>query len=65
MGTEFVNLGGMIPEIANYGILSDTIAGINLIIKSNFALAKSSSNIQFYTGQHFTVITGITQGTIR
>ncbi len=65
LGTEFANLGGMIPEIANYGAYGDTISGINLIIKSNFALAKSSSNIQFYTGQHFTVITGITQGTIR
>ena len=65
LGTEFVNIGTAIPEIKNYGILSDTIAGINLIIKDNFALAKSSSMINFYQGQHFRIICGLTKGTIR
>ena len=62
LGTEMVNLGTMIPEIANYGCDSNTIAGINLIIKQNFALAKSSSGITFYPGQHFAVITGLYKG---
>lgn len=67
LDTEFVNLTTMIPEITDYATSSesDTISAINLVIKSNFALAKSSSGITFYLGQHFTVITGVTQGTIR
>lgn len=65
LGTEFVNIGTAIPEIKNYGILSDTIAGINLIIKDNFALAKSSSMINFYQGQHFRIVVGLTKGSIR
>lgn len=64
-GTELVNIAGMIPEIKDYGVFGDSISAINLVIKSNFALAKSTSNVSFYSGQHFTVLTGLYKGTIR
>ena len=59
--TEFVNLGTMIPEIKDYIVVAEPIAGMNLVLSPNFALTKSTSASPFYTNHHFTIIAGITK----
>ena len=55
----------MIPEIMNHGVEHTTVTGTNLDLRTDFSLTKALAHLTVEESEHFTIIAGLTKGTIR
>lgn len=65
VGSAIANIGTMIPEIMNHGVENTTVTGTNLDLRTDFSLTKALANLTVKEAEHFTIIAGLTKGTIR
>lgn len=65
VGSQISNIGTMIPEIMNCGVEHTTVTGTNLDLRVDFTLTKALANLTVNEAEHFTIIAGLTKGTIR
>ena len=65
VGSAIANIGTMIPEIMNHGVEHTTVTGTNLDLRTDFSLTKALAHLTVEESEHFTIIAGLTKGTIR